>query len=56
MIPMKKMIVCPDCGAEFKSPLMDLKFDHLGWTVPGLGVVKCPECGKDHRRNDYASA
>lgn len=53
---MAKMIVCPDCGEEFKRPLMDLKYSGLGWTIPGLGLIKCPHCGEEHRRSDFALA
>lgn len=53
---MAKFIVCPNCGKIFKSPAMDLKYIGLGWTVPGLGVVKCPNCGERKARKHYSVA
>lgn len=55
-VSMAKFLVCPNCGKIFKSPVMDLKFIGLGWTVPGLGVVKCPECGEKKSRKHYKVA
>jgi hypothetical protein len=53
MTNMRKKITCPDCGAEFNSPYMDWKNDHLGLTIPGLGIVRCPECKVEHRRSEF---
>lgn len=50
---MVKYLECPNCSFVFKAPAMDLKFAGLGWTVPGLGVVKCPQCKESKRRKYY---
>lgn len=50
---MAKFLECPNCSFVFKAPAMDLKFNGLGWTVPGLGVVKCPECKQQKRRKYF---
>lgn len=50
---MAKYLECPDCGFVFKAPLADLKFTHLGFTFPGLGIVRCPECKEEKRRKEY---
>jgi uncharacterized C2H2 Zn-finger protein len=51
-----KMLKCPDCGTVFAAPAMDLKRSGLGWTIPYLGVVKCPKCGESRSRRDYQKA
>lgn len=53
---MVKYLECPDCGFVFKAPLMDIKFTHLGYNLPGLGLVKCPECKVEKRRKHYKQA
>lgn len=50
---MVKYLECPKCGFVFKAPAMDLKYTGIGWTVPGLGLVKCPECKEKDRRKKY---
>lgn len=47
---MAKFIKCPDCGHVFKSPAVDIKRIGFGFTVPGLGVIRCPECKTEKRR------
>lgn len=56
MISLAKYLECPNCGFVFKAPVMDMKFSHLGWTVPGLGLVRCPECKEEKRRKFYKQA
>jgi uncharacterized C2H2 Zn-finger protein len=56
MISMVKFLECPNCGFVFKAPVMDLKFTHLGWTIPGAGVVRCPQCKEEKRRKHYKLA
>lgn len=53
---MAKMIVCPNCGDIFKRPAMDIKFSHLGWTIPGTGLVRCPSCKEEKRRKFFKLA
>lgn len=48
-----KMLKCPDCGNVFPPPYTDLKRSGTGWTLPRLGVVKCPKCGESRARKDY---
>jgi uncharacterized C2H2 Zn-finger protein len=48
-----KMLKCPDCGNVFAPPYMDLKRSGVGWTLPRMGVVKCPKCGQARARRDY---
>jgi predicted RNA-binding Zn-ribbon protein involved in translation (DUF1610 family) len=48
-----KKLKCPDCGTVFNAPAMDNKRSGLGWTLPYLGVVKCPNCGEKRSRRDY---
>lgn len=50
---MAKYIKCPNCGHVFKSPAMDNKRFGLGFTIPGMGVVRCPECKTDQGRRKY---
>jgi uncharacterized C2H2 Zn-finger protein len=49
----RKMLKCPDCGTVFNAPALDKKRSGLGWTIPYLGVVKCPKCGQSRGRRDY---
>lgn len=53
---MVKYLECPNCGFVFKAPIMDIKFTHLGWTIPGTGLVKCPNCKEEKRRKFYKKA
>ena len=53
---MVKFLECPNCGFVFKAPIMDMKFSHLGWTIPGTGVVRCPQCREEKRRKHYKKA
>ncbi len=53
---MVKYLSCPNCGFVFKAPLMDMKFSHLGWTIPGTGVVRCPQCKEEKMRRHYKKA
>jgi uncharacterized C2H2 Zn-finger protein len=48
-----KKLKCPDCGTVFNAPSFDNKRFGLGWTLPYLGVVKCPRCGQKRSRRDY---
>ena len=50
---MAKYLECPDCGFIFKAPVADIKFTHIGFTFPGLGLVRCPECKGEKRRKYY---
>lgn len=47
---MVKFIKCPDCGHVFKSPAADMKRFGYGFTIPGLGVIKCPSCNVEKKR------
>ncbi len=53
---MKAKIVCPKCNFVFDRPRMDLKITGLGWTFPGLGVIKCPNCGYKAPRDEFSVA
>jgi predicted RNA-binding Zn-ribbon protein involved in translation (DUF1610 family) len=48
-----RKLKCPACGTVFNAPAMDNKRSGLGWTLPYLGVVKCPQCGQKRSRRDY---
>ena len=48
-----KKLKCPDCGTIFNAPAFDVKRSGLGWTLPYLGSVKCPKCGRARGRRDY---
>jgi uncharacterized C2H2 Zn-finger protein len=48
-----RKLKCPDCGTVFEAPSMDLKRSGVGWTIPHMGVVKCPKCGESRSRRDY---
>lgn len=50
---MVKFLKCLDCGHFFKSPFMDYKTYGSGFTIPGLGVIRCPECAKEKRRKYF---
>ncbi len=50
---MVKFLKCPKCGQGFKAPKMDLKFTGLGYSIPGLGVIKCPDCDYRDRRKRF---
>ncbi len=52
-VSMAKYLECPDCGFVFKAPIADIKLTHLGFTFPGLGLVRCPECKEEKRRREY---
>lgn len=49
---MTKYLECSKCGHIFKAPKMDEKYT-IGYTIPGLGLVKCPGCGERTRRKNY---
>jgi len=51
-----KKLKCPDCGTVFAAPAMDTKRSGMGWTIPFMGYVKCPECGESRSRRDYQKA
>ncbi len=53
---MSTQIVCPKCGKKFDKPKMDLKRFGIGWSPPGMGVIKCPYCGYKAKRSDFPAA
>lgn len=50
---MPKFIKCPECGHVFKRPVVDRKFTGLGFSPPGMGVLRCPECKFEKRRKYF---
>lgn len=48
-----KQLKCPDCEYIFNAPNLEEKWTGLGWTLPYMGVIRCPECGKKRSRRDY---
>lgn len=50
---MVKYFKCPKCNNGFKAPAVDQKFTGLGYTIPGLGVIVCPECHYRDRRKRF---
>lgn len=53
---MSKFIKCPNCGHVFKSPAVDIKTFGFGFTFPGLGVIRCPDCKEEKRRKYFPVA
>lgn len=49
----KKMLECPECGNVFAAPALDNKRSGSGRTLPYLGQLKCPKCGRSRGRRDY---
>jgi uncharacterized C2H2 Zn-finger protein len=48
-----KKLKCPDCENTFTAPILDEKLMGLGYTIPYLGLVRCPKCGNKRSRRDY---
>jgi ssDNA-binding Zn-finger/Zn-ribbon topoisomerase 1 len=41
---MAKMVKCPECGEEFKKPLLAEKRHGIGYTIYSFGDLTCPQC------------
>jgi ssDNA-binding Zn-finger/Zn-ribbon topoisomerase 1 len=48
-----KQLKCPDCENTFTAPIMEEKLTGLGYTLPYMGIVRCPKCGNKRSRRDY---
>jgi len=48
-----KQLRCPDCENTFNAPILEQKTLGFGWTLPYMGTIRCPKCGKNRSRRDY---
>ena len=38
------MLICPNCGTDFKRPIITIRDGSLGKTLYPYGLVQCPKC------------
>jgi rubredoxin len=53
-IKLAKIVVCPQCEAEFNKPLFESKRYGIGIALPGMGALKCPKCGYKGSSSEFA--
>ena len=48
-----RMLICPDCNANFKRPIITIRDGSYGKSIYPYGLIQCPKCKKLHRAKEY---